>query len=235
MLLIVHILAGATSLVAGAIALIAAKGGRWHRRSGLVFAIAMLVMTSTGAFIAARMPERGSMLAGIVTFYLVATSLLTVERPVAESRRVLGVLMCVAATAGVAALYLGNVALDAANGRVDHLPAPPFFMFGTIALLGAGLDARLLLAGRIDGKHRIARHLWRMTLAMLVATSSFFLGQPDLLPAPLWLRAIPVWIVLGTLLWQLFKTLQRSRAPARPLSPASTFEPRAPVPRNMRG
>jgi uncharacterized membrane protein len=215
MLLIVHILAGATSLVAGAVALVAAKGGRLHRRSGLVFAIAMLVMTSTGAFIAARMPERGSMLAGIVTFYLVATSLLTVKRPVAESRRLLGLLMCTAATAGIAALYLGTVALDAPNGRVDHLPAQPFFMFGTIALLGAALDARLLVAGDITGRHRIARHLWRMTLAMLVATSSFFLGQPDLLPAPLWLRAVPVWIVMATLLWQLAKTLWRRRTPAR--------------------
>lgn len=213
MLLIVHILAGATSLVAGAIALLAAKGGGWHRRSGLVFAIAMLVMTSTGAVIAARMPERGSMLAGIVTFYLVATSLLTVVRPLDQARRPLGVLMCIAATAGVAAWWLGLQALDAPNGRIDHLPAPPFFMFGTVALLGAALDARLLIAGRIDGRHRIARHLWRMTLAMAVATSSFFLGQPDLLPAPLWLRAIPVWAVLAALFWQLAKTLYRRRAP----------------------
>jgi uncharacterized membrane protein len=214
MLLIVHICAGATSLVAGALALLAAKGSRLHRRSGLVFAIAMLVMTSTGAFIAAQMPERGSMLAGIVTFYLVATSLLTVKRPVQSSRPAIAGFMLLAFVAGVSALYLGSVALEAPNGRVDHLPAPPFFMFGTIALLGAALDARLLVAGRIEGKHRIARHLWRMTLAMLVATMSFFLGQPDLLPAPLWLRAIPVWLVLGTLVWQLIKTLRRRRSAA---------------------
>ena len=46
---LIHVLAGLTALMAGAVALYALKGARLHRRSGIVFVYAMLVMSSTGA------------------------------------------------------------------------------------------------------------------------------------------------------------------------------------------
>lgn len=42
-----HIIAGLLALASGAAALYAAKGSTRHRKSGMIFVIAMLVMTSS--------------------------------------------------------------------------------------------------------------------------------------------------------------------------------------------
>jgi hypothetical protein len=79
-------------------------------------------------------------------------------------------------------------------------------MFGTIALLAALGDSRMMRAGGIDGARRIARHLWRMCLAMFIATASFFLGQPKVFPRALvksGLLAIPVLLVLVLMFYWL--------------------------------
>lgn len=71
-------------------------------------------------------------------------------------------------------------------------------MFGTVALVAGLLDARMLWAGSLQAKHRIARHLWRMGFAMWIATASFFLGQVQVFPEPMrkmGLLAIPVLVV----------------------------------------
>lgn len=40
----------------------------------------------------------------------------------------------------------------------------------------------IIYKGFIKGARRIARHLWRMSLALLIATASLFLGQPQVFP-----------------------------------------------------
>ena len=54
-----HILAGVFALLFGYIALYATKGATLHRKSGMVFVFAMVVMSLTGALIAALKPDRG--------------------------------------------------------------------------------------------------------------------------------------------------------------------------------
>ena len=84
---LVHIIAGLLAIVTGAVALSASKGGRLHRKSGIVFVCAMLVMSSLGAGIATVRVMAGdqpqiqslNVIAGTVTFYLVTTALLTVR------------------------------------------------------------------------------------------------------------------------------------------------------------
>ena len=81
----IHIACGLTALVSGAMALSALKGAWLHRRSGTVFVYSMLVMASTGALLAFLRqppgPGTGNMIGGLLTFYLVATAMLTVRRP----------------------------------------------------------------------------------------------------------------------------------------------------------
>jgi hypothetical protein len=48
----------------------------------MIFVYAMLVMSVSGAVMAALKPERISVIAGMLTFYLVTSALLTVQRPV---------------------------------------------------------------------------------------------------------------------------------------------------------
>ena len=208
-----HVLAGATALAAGATAMVATKGSPMHRKAGAVFAVAMLVMASTGAGMAAMVGERVSILAGMLTFYMVASGWLTVRRSVVEARPWLVAGATFALGLGATAFFWGLTALPGSG------MTPVYYVFGSIALLAGGLDARLLHAGAIAGPHRLARHLWRMGFAMFVATGSFFLGQADEIPEPLRiypLLAVPVIaVVLFTPFW-LVRVLRRGRrAPGR--------------------
>jgi uncharacterized membrane protein len=213
----IHIAAGGISLLAGAIALYALKGGSLHRKGGVVFAYAMFAMSLSGVYIAVTLPVRISVIAGVLAAYLVATSWLTVRKPRWHSQTFDVILMAFAFATAAMAYYWGVLALGAPDGRLDRFPSTPFFIFGSVALIGALLDLRVLIVKGVAGKHRIARHLWRMGFAMYIATSAFFLGQAKLFPEPIrkiWLLATPVLLVLGATAYWLFRTL-RSGAPRR--------------------
>jgi uncharacterized membrane protein len=66
MLLPIHIAAGGLALVLGAVALRARKGGTVHRRSGLLFVYAMVVMGATAAIVGFR-ESLGNVFAGLMT------------------------------------------------------------------------------------------------------------------------------------------------------------------------
>ena len=72
---LIHIIAGLLALASGAVALYAVKGSSLHRRSGMVFVVAMLVLSSTGALMAVFIkPNPVNVMAGSTTFYLVSTA-----------------------------------------------------------------------------------------------------------------------------------------------------------------
>lgn len=208
-----HIVAGLVALLAGAIALVAAKGRMLHRKSGTVFVAAMLTMTTSAAVLAMFFnPNRVNVVAAMITFYLVCTALLTVKRNVRDSRWLIAAFASLAFVVGLRALFLGLEALDNPNQLLDGIPAPPILMFAIVGIVAAALDARLLLAGSIKGPQRLVRHLWRMTYAMWIATTSFFLGQQQLFPAPLrdtFILAIPVLAVTVMLVYWLARVLIR--------------------------
>lgn len=222
-----HVLAGLTGLASGAVALAARKGARLHRRSGTVFVYAMLFMSASGAVMAARQDEVIviNVIAGVLTFYLVLTALLTVRGPALESHWSDAVTMAVALIVGVAAFGFGFEALGpVAPGRGDP-GAAPYFVFGAVALLAALGDLRTMRARRVVGARRIARHLWRMCFALFVAAGSFFLGQPQVFPPP-WRRsgllALPVLSVLAVMFYWLARVRRR---PPRGLAPGHALEP----------
>lgn len=214
----IHIIAGLVALASGAVALYAAKGSLLHRKSGMIFVIAMLVLTSSAVLMAAFLrPNRVNVIAGVLTFYLVSTALLTVRRPVDQARGLVAGFMLLAMTGSAYAFSLGFEAMGSVGGRVDGIPPQPLFMFGVVALLGGLLDARMLWTGSIEGAHRLARHLWRMGFAMWIATASFFLGQAKFFPEAIrtsGLLAIPVVLVLVVMLYWLVRVLLKRRTPA---------------------
>ncbi len=214
----IHISAGLLALAAGAVAMVASKGGQRHRLSGLVFVVAMLVMTASAVVMATFVhPNRMNVVAGGLSFYLVSSGWLTVRRSVADARGWIAGLLLLALTVGLFAFKVGIEKLHSSDGQAA---APFFFVFGSIALLAALLDARMLWARSIQGGHRLARHLWRMGVAMLIATMSAFLGQARFFPEPIrqsGLLAVPVLLVLGlTLYWLAWVLRKRCHAAALP-------------------
>lgn len=75
---------------------------------------------------------------------------------------------------------------------------------GSVVILAAAGDVRMLVRGGVFGRQRIARHLWRMCFGLFIATGSFlaqrrvmvFLGGPKImLLAPLPLILMIFWLV----------------------------------------
>jgi hypothetical protein len=166
-LLIVHIVGGLVAIVSGFIALFARKGARVHRRAGDVFVIAMLFMGVAGGYVAFTKSDPANVLAGILAAYLVTTAWLTVKRKPRETGALDVALLCLALAVGAASYIL---AARASKGVVMYV------VFGSIAMLLGAADLRVLVRGGVAGTARLVRHLWRMGLALFVATGSFFLG-----------------------------------------------------------
>jgi uncharacterized membrane protein len=209
-LLPIHIIAGLLGLASGAVALYARKGAKLHRQSGMIFVYAMLALSATGAGMATLQSQRVDTIAGVLTFYLVTTALLTVRRPGMNLRWIDAGAMLVGLTVGIVSVSLGVEALNSATGTVDEYPPAPAFVFGAVALLAAFGDARMLLARGLRGAQRLARHLWRMCFALGIAALSFFLGQADLFPEPIRimpLLALPVLVVLLLMVYWLARVL----------------------------
>jgi uncharacterized membrane protein len=210
-LLPIHIIAGLIGLISGAVALYALKGAKLHRKSGMIFVYAMLVVAITGTVMGSLVSEMAAVLPGMLTFYLVLTSLLTVRRPAVLKFPWIDLgAMLIGLTIGIASLRFGLQALDGATGSTEGGLAVMYFLFGLVALLGTLGDLRVILARGIQGAHRIARHLWRMCFALLLASISLFLGQSQVFPEPLrssGLLPIPVLLVLLLMFYWLARVL----------------------------
>ncbi len=228
-MLMFHIATGLLALLAGAMALIARKGSPLHRRSGRVFALAMLLMTGSAIVMAAYLrPNVGNLIAGSLTLYLVLTGVLAVARPVQPVRALLAGLMLVALTIGACGLLLGMRAVAMPNGAIDQIPAFAYFMFGTVGSVASLLDLRMLRLGQLPAKQRLTRHLWRMGNAMWIATMSFFLGQADEFPAAVrasGVLALPVLAVTLTMLYWLARVVFAKTLLRRPASPTREVMP----------
>lgn len=226
-LLSIHVLAGSIALLAGFTALALRKGGRGHRRVGTWFFGSMAVMTLSGAVIAAFKPERGTAVIGIFTCYLVATSWMAARRRDGRFGRFELIACLVAASCAASMLGLGLLGAASPNGRVDSLPVGVHFPFAVLATLAAALDLNFLARGRLAPQQRIARHLWRMCAALLIASTSFFFGQQKVMPqfiqgSPI--LSLPPLVVLSAMLfWTLRVRLSRrfggGRAPGADESP----------------
>jgi uncharacterized membrane protein len=176
LMMIFHIVTGTLSVCAGAIALLSRKGSRLHRAAGNVFFVSMLMMAAAGATIAFLKPQMITFLAGVFTCYLVATAWVTIRR----AERKIGFFEfaspVIALAVGVAGVVFGLEAMNSASGLKDGFPAEPYFFFGGIALLAMALDINVLFRRGIAGRHRIARHIWRMSFALYIAMGSLFTG-----------------------------------------------------------
>jgi uncharacterized membrane protein len=183
--LFLHICGALVGLIAGWIAMAFRKGAREHGVAGDIFVLAMIAMTLPAIGLALFKNQSINAIVGVLTFYLAVSAWLTVwRRPGERGLPEVGLMTLAFADAGVAAVF-GRQALNAPGGALDGIPAFGFFIFGSIAALGALLDSWMLLHGDVQGAKRIARHLWRMCFALLITTLSTFVGKRIKFPEPL--------------------------------------------------
>jgi uncharacterized membrane protein len=180
--LILHVCAAMLTVPFGMAALFFRKGARLHRTFGNVFFVSMLIMSASGAYIGLMKHQASNVIAGSLTFYLVATAWVTVKREAGETGLFELAAMLVALAAGTSSLIIGREVVNSASAAKDGIPPAPYFIFGFVALLAAALDVSVLIRHGVSGAQRIARHLWRMCFALLIATLSLFIGKQQHFP-----------------------------------------------------
>jgi hypothetical protein len=182
LILVVHIAGGAIGLLSGTVALAVRKGSPMHRLAGNIFIVSMLAMAAVGASVSPFLGHGIDTLTGTFTFYLVVTAWLTVRRRGGETGRAEIIALVVALGVVVAGVTLGMEGMGRPRGMIAGYPAPAYFFVASVVALAAALDLKVVLRGGIKGTPRIARHLWRMCLALFIAAAAFFLGQQKVMP-----------------------------------------------------
>ncbi|HEX6375571.1 MAG TPA: hypothetical protein VFZ91_07600 [Allosphingosinicella sp.] len=188
-LLWLHIAGGSLALVAGAVAVIARKGGPLHARAGTGFFASMLVLGVTASILEPFRSSPGSPISGVFVCYFVATSWAAARRRDGTTGR-FEIVACAVAL-GTAALMFWS----ALTGATTPAGRGPVFVLAGICLLAGLLDLNAILRAKLTPVQRISRHLWRMCFAFFIATGSFFLGQQDVLPKAV--RGSPILFALA--------------------------------------
>jgi hypothetical protein len=173
------------------------KGSHRHRMAGNIFFISMLTMASTAAYL-------GNLFGGASALYLVTTGWLTARRREGETTIFDWGALLFGLAVGVPIVTDG---LRIASGLIPAKPGVPVGMIlflGSVVLLAAAGDVRMLVRGGVFGRQRVARHLWRMCFGLFIATGSFlaqrrvmaFLGGPKImLLAALPLLSMIFWLI----------------------------------------
>ena len=175
-MLLVHILGGTLGLVSGAAAVVFRKGSRRHVLAGRVFVASMLTMGVAATYLAILKHQNNNIGGGILTFYLVGTAWLTARRRDGETSRWDWVAMVIPLAIGLLSWMNGINVLRSGRTSQDGVPVGMTLFLGSICLLAAVGDARMLVRGGVSGAKRVSRHLWRMCYGLFIAAGSFFFG-----------------------------------------------------------
>jgi hypothetical protein len=223
-LLPIHIAAGGLAIVLGAVALLVKKGGTIHRRGGMLFVYAMLVMGISASILEfLKTPNWMNVLVALITAYFVGTALTTV-RPVSPwTRRINAAALTVIVAVALGTLANGVKAFNSPHLSSDGVPNRTIvvvsFIFATVLILAAAGDVRVMRSGMPRGGPRLARHLWRMCFALFIAAGSFFSIRErvaKLLPEPFTsgpMRALPILLIFGAMFYWLWRVRGRRTLP----------------------
>ena len=176
-LLPLHVSAGIVGILSGTAAMSFRKGSPRHALAGKVFVISMLTMAAGAVYLAVLKHQNNNVGGGVLTFYLVATAWVTAKRRDGETSIFDWVALLIPLWAGIGGWINGLEAVHSPTGSKYGVPAGMHFFLGSVMLLAAAGDVRMLLRGGVFGAQRIVRHLWRMCFGLFIATGSFFLGQ----------------------------------------------------------
>ena len=179
-MLLGHICGGTVGLASGTAAMVFRKGSPGHVLAGRIFVVAMLIMAATASCIAFVRNQPDNVGGGILTFYLILTAWLTARRRPGQTSRFDWLVLLIPSALGILSwmngLKLLRSGASSGTGVPNGLAVGMSLFMGTVMLLAAAGDVRMLLGGGVTGTRRIARHLWRMCFGLFIAAGSFFMG-----------------------------------------------------------
>ena len=225
MILPIHVVAGALAVIFGFTALFVKKGGTIHRRSGMLFVYAMLIMGTTASILEyLKSAAATNLVAAILSLYFVGTALTTVRPPSRWTRVINAVSLAVAIGLALASIAGGVTGVNKPGLSSGGVPFRTIgimsFILGAVLLLSAAGDVRIMRSGMPRGGKRLARHLWRMCFALFIAAGSFFSIRERvarILPEPFTtgpMRALPILVLFGAMFYWLWKVRSRPRTVA---------------------
>ena len=150
-LVFIHVSAGLIALPSGMAALMLRKGSRAHALAGRVFFVSMLIMAALGAYGSIVNPDMTNLLAGVVTFYLVATAWMTVRRKAGESGLFEIGACAVPFACSITALTFAWQVVNDGSRVSDGAPPFAYYMFASVSVLAAAGDFRVVLRRGIAG------------------------------------------------------------------------------------
>ena len=200
-ILVLHICSGILAMLSGAVAVSFRKGSHRHVVAGRVFVFSMLTMAAGAIYLAILKHEPGNVGGGLVTFYLTLTAWLTARRTDGQTSQLDWAALLIPLTLGSLIWIVGLEKIRSHAQPEDGVPAGMNFFMGSVLLVAAAGDVRMLVRRGVLGAKRISRHLWRMCFAWFIATGSFFLGGDN--------RPLRLLAAVG-LRHQVFRTLLRT-------------------------
>jgi hypothetical protein len=178
-ILILHISGGTVGLVSGTAAMTFRKGSPGHVLAGKIFVASMLTMGVFATYLAITRHQPNNIGGGILTVYLIGTAWLTARRRDGETSRFDWVVLLIPLALGILTWMIGIRVVRSGASSQDGVPVGMTFFMGSVMLLAAAGDVRMLLRGGVTGAKRIARHLWRMCFGLFIAAGSFFMGPSN--------------------------------------------------------
>ena len=178
-ILVAHICAGTVGLLSGTAAMSFRKGSPRHMLAGKVFVASMLTMGVLAVYLAITRHQPSNIGGGLLTVYLIGTAWLTARRRDGETIRFDWVALLFPLALGILLWMNGIKVVRSGASSQGGVPAGMMFFMGSICLLAAAGDVRMLVRGGVFGAKRIARHLWRMCFGLFIAAGSFFFGPSN--------------------------------------------------------
>ncbi len=175
-ILIVHICAGSLGLLSGTAAISFRKGSPRHVLAGKVFVASMLTMGAFAAYLAIVRNQPNNIGGGILTVYLIGTAWLTARRRDGETSRFDWIVLLIPLALGILYWMNGLKVVRSGASSQNGVPVGMILFMGSVCLLAAVGDVRMLVRGGVAGVKRISRHLWRMCFGLFIAAGSFFFG-----------------------------------------------------------
>ena len=166
-------------LLSGTAAMTFGKGSPGHVLAGKVFVASMLTMGVLAAYLAIVKHQPNNIGGGILTVYLIGTAWLTARRRDGETSRFDWVALLIPLALGILYWMNGLRVVRSGARSQDGVPVGMILFMGSVCLLSAAGDVRMLVRGGVFGAKRIARHLWRMCFGLFIASGSFFLGPSN--------------------------------------------------------